>query len=614
MKVRIGRKKYSVYAFDIESHNDEESIAKRETSMWLGCLINEDSKMEDEDSYYYSMNQVIDKLQALSNPKRTRKTRPTKNICVYVYNLSFEWSFLLPVLLNEYNFKFKETITEDDEFVFNTVSTHSVSSVWCIQLKFNKKGGIVLFRDLAKIYGGGLANVAKSFNLETQKETDFDYRKNRLHDHVVTDDERRYCFKDTRIIIDILLEMQLLEDKDFFQASSMASYSMKKMLKTGYRKSFRPYKDFRKEYPELDKEETEFLRKGVAGGICTATKNYQFKEINQKILHIDAHQMHPSQAYKHIFPYGKGTYFKGDPPKRFGYISCVRVRVSYSGVKLHSIIGLIGIEFIDDLEITLWDFEIPTMYKCYIDLEIKIIDGYMYHAKPLTWRKYYADNYRQRQKARKEGNKFNVLYFKLLNNSSYGKLLEKPHNEVFVNRLDIFGIITSESYLRAKQAVNAKYTYLPVGSAIPAYSRVELIEKALLFGWRNVVYFDTDSIFVILNDETWRVWEKEFNKEDFLGGWAIEEISERGQFTAPKRYKLEYIDENTEELVSVVKMAGINFESDFSFDEVNIVSSEWEVKRAFRCKGGTIIDTQRKKVDIQKKYLPIYELNIKEPE
>ena len=46
MYARISRKKYNIFAFDIESHNDEESIKnKKETSMWLGCLINEESRV-----------------------------------------------------------------------------------------------------------------------------------------------------------------------------------------------------------------------------------------------------------------------------------------------------------------------------------------------------------------------------------------------------------------------------------------------------------------------------------------------------------------------------------------------------------------------------------------
>lgn len=631
---RIGKKKYRIFGFDIESHNDDESIAKKETSMWLGCFIDETNSIDDESSYVYTMRDFILRIKEEVNPKRKHgENRPIKNICVYVYNFSFEWSFILPVLLNDFDFKFKSKINDEDEYVFNSVSTKSCSSVWQAQLKFNKSGGIVIFRDLSKIYGGGLGKVAKAFELPTQK-GEIDYRLNRLHGHVVTKEEKEYCFKDTRIIVDILLKLIEKSDKDFFNAVSMASYAMKKMIRTGYHRSIKPMKEFRKEYPLLESAENDFLRRSVGGGICYPTRNWQFKQVNQRILHIDAHQMHPSQCYFHLFPYGKGTYFTGRPiPSK---ICCCRIRITYDDVKLHSIIKLIGMDFVQDFELVVWDFEIPTMRKAYVNLEVEYIDGYAYDSKPLIWRKFYADNYDERLKARAKGDNFNVLYYKLLNNSSYGKLLEKPHNDMFVNIINEEGIIDSEVMSKDTIEINAKYTYLPVGSAIPAYSRVNLIEKALLFGYENVLYLDTDSIFVILNEKTQAIWDnpRNFNHRDYLGGWGLEEIIDRAQFTAPKRYKTEVNGETS------IKAGGINFSKykadkvdelltsearivsdderqemidkyQIPYDEVNIVSSKWKVQRAFRCKGGTLIIFQEKEMAIQKKYESIYSLNMK---
>ena len=186
MRARINRKLYELYGMDIESHNDEESKTKRETSMWLGCFIDENSKEDDENSYFYTMDEFLQRCEILTSKKRksSNETRPCKNIAVFIYNLSFEWSFILPFLL-EKGFKFKADIEKDDEFVFNSISTKSVSSVWQCQIKFSKHSGILLLRDLAKLYGGGLGNVAKAFNLPTQK-GEIDYTLNRLHGHVVT--------------------------------------------------------------------------------------------------------------------------------------------------------------------------------------------------------------------------------------------------------------------------------------------------------------------------------------------------------------------------------------------------------------------------------------------
>ena len=304
MEVRINRKKYKVFAFDIETHNDDESIKNKETSMWLGCLIDDTHKIDDEDSYYYNMDQVIDKLESLSNPKRRHgeKKKPCKNICIYVYNLSFEFSFLLPIMLRR-GFHFKETIEDDDEYCFNTISTHSVSSVWNINMKFSAKSGNIIFRDLAKIYGGGLSNVAKAFNLPTQK-GEIDYRLNRLHGWIPTREEKEYCFKDTRIIIDILEIMIARNDRHFFNSMSMATYSMKMMIKFGWQRATKPYAEYRKLYPVLEKEETDFLRNAVSGGITYAPERWQFKDIKQRIVHIDKNSMHPSSAYFNKFAYG----------------------------------------------------------------------------------------------------------------------------------------------------------------------------------------------------------------------------------------------------------------------------------------------------------------------
>ena len=627
---RLSRKKFRVYAMDIESHNDPESIAKQETSCWLGCFIDETSKPEDPQSYFYSIGEFIDRLRDESAKARRRsggETRRCTNLCVYIYNLSFEWSFILPELLNR-GFTFSEFVGKDSEYAFNSVSTKSVSSVWQASIKFGKGDGIILLRDLAKIFGGGLANVAKAFSLPTQK-GEIDYRLNRLHGHVVTDEERDYCFKDTRIIVDILLKMEEIGDKDFWASISMASYSMRKMIKTGWYRSFRPYAEFRKAYPELGQEETEFLRNSVAGGITYAAENWQYKDIHADIGHIDLHQAHPSSLYNNLFPKGKGTFFKGMPP--IGKISCCRIRISYNGVRLHSVIRLIGLPFVSDYELTVWDFEIPTMEKCYVDLTVEYLDGYAYDAGVLPWRKYYLRNYNKRKKAKADGDAFFTLYYKLLNNASYGKLLERPHTQLYANCIRDDGIIDSTVETPSMVKENAKYTYIPVGSCCPAYTRVTLVEAALRLGWKNVLYFDTDSIFFIKNEESLRgVATLDF--EDHLGGWGWEEETlVRAQFTAPKRYKTQ--DDGGR---VTVKAGGINFSEykermhqpeitalmnqgmslreaianiALDYEEVNIVSSVWKVQRAFRCKGGTLIDFQEREMQVPDKYADIYKRN-----
>ena len=628
---RISRKKFRIFSFDIETHNDEESIAKQETSMWLGCFIDESSKPEDESIYFYDMDSVLDHWERLCTPKRTNKVTPIKNCATYIWNLSFEYSFLLPYLLKR-GFQFKENIEKDDEYVYNSVSTKTCSSVWQVQIKFSKKSGVMLLRDLSKVFSGSLKDVASSFGLPTQK-GEIDYRLNRLHGHVVTPEEKDYCFKDTRIIIDILLSMQQKNDKFFWNAISAASYSTKQMIKRGWPRSVKPYKKFRELYPEIneDEEEAMFLRKTIGGGITYPTRDWQFRSVNQDIGHIDLHQAHPSSAYYHQFPFGRGEYYTGRP--LLGKMCACHIRVTYDDVYLHCIISLIGINNIVDRDLWVWDFEIDLMKKCYINLEITYIDGWAYNTRPLIWRRYYSDNYSKRKIAKACGDKFNTMFYKLLNNSSYGKLLEKPHLETFANTIRPDGII--DSIVIPKEIVGpippSRYTYLPAGSAIPAFTRLALLTGALKLSFykdpdgverfhKNVLYFDTDSIFFLWNEKTKWIWEHEFDQEDHLGGWGWEEHDEEGneitirraQFTAPKRYKIEANGH------TIVKAGGINFKkfmednnlTELPFDEIDIISSKWQVQRAYRVKGGTLIEFQEKAMDIQLNYLEIARKNL----
>ena len=609
MITKIGRKNYKLYAMDIESHNDPWSVKHKVTSCWLGCFIDDKSTVDDPSSYFYSMEEFIQLMEEKSRIVRSKnRTRQCANLAIYIFNLSFEWSFLLPKLL-EAGFTFNED-PENNDFTFSSVTTKSVSSVWEVILKFGKNHGIIRLRDLAKIFSGSLRKVAKSFGLSTQK-GEIDYTLDRRINHVVTQEEKQYCFNDTRIIIEILAEMIKREDSDFFKSISAASYSMYKLMKVGFGNTYRPYTRFRELYPVLNKEETEFLRRGVEGGICYPAKDWQFKIIDQKILHIDMHQAHPTSAFLNVFPYGEGEYFKGKPkPDK---ICACRIKISYDDVRLHSIIKLIGLDFVEDFEIVVWDFEIPTMKKCYVNLKIKYVDGFSYKTRFLPWRQYYRRNYLLRKKAKEEGDLFNIQYYKLLNNSSYGKLLEKPHNTIIQNCINDDGVIDSIVIDKPEEdcKLAAKYTYLPVGSAIPAYTRVRLVETALKFGWEKVIYFDTDSIFCIYDEDSERVWNT-IDQTDFLGGWGLEEIDDRGQFLAAKRYKLEVENE------VIVKAGGINFDkylkdnqiTEFDFDEVNLTDSSWLVSRAFRVKGGTIIDYQKKELTVLPKYQEIYKKNV----
>ena len=135
-----------------------------------------------------------------------------------------------------------------------------------------------------------------------------------------------------------------------------------------------------------------------------------------------------------------------------------------------------------------------------------------------------------------------------------------------------------------------------------------LIEHALKLGYENIVYFDTDSIFAIDSPEVEQRIKDNFDLTDHLGGWSREKDIERGQFTAPKRYKIEEVqDDGSTELV--VHAAGINNLEAPSYEDLDLVNGKYDVQGKLRCKGGTLIIFKPKEMKVQSKYKAIYEAN-----
>ena len=83
---KLGRANYQIFAMDVESHNDPESIEKQETSIWLGCLLDENLQSDDPNSYFYTIDEFLDRIISLSKPHRKKPhgTKLCKNVCIYI--------------------------------------------------------------------------------------------------------------------------------------------------------------------------------------------------------------------------------------------------------------------------------------------------------------------------------------------------------------------------------------------------------------------------------------------------------------------------------------------------------------------------------------------------
>ena len=624
---KVGKETYNVYAMDFETHADTETIEafkkglEVDTGVWLWYLINEKDDYLDN-CYGYTLEGFFNRLMKLA--QKEKHTHKNNNVLVYDYNLAFEWSFIR-FWLGEKGFEYREKFSSGDKFCYNLVCTPSQSRVWEINICFDYDNfGIVKMRDLNLILNcGSLSKVAKAFGLKTQK-GEIDYTKNRRDiNYVVTDEEKFYCYKDVKIIMDILTSDKIINDKEFWKSLSSSTYSCMKAINFAYSKYYKPYQQYRKNYPELGAKEFNFVHNSVGGGITYCVPRYQFRDIVkgdivngqlcEGILHIDMKQAHPSQMATKYFPRGNGkylqfaknTYLKNDfngeliPNK----IACIHCYVSYTSVKLHSVIPLIGLDYyVYKHELTLWDFEIATMFKAYNNLEIELIDCYYYNKSKLPFADYFKENFKNREIAKDNNDEYHKAYYKLLSNGVYGKLLEGGHNHIIIPDLgsvtgEYAKIIINEEDKRYK--IQGKYSALYVGSCVSAYTRCWLIETALKFDYRNILYFDTDSIFMLYNETTKEEY-KNLPMERNLYNWGLEEISEKAQFTAPKRYKLKVDSGNT-----VIKSSGFNISGDY--ETTDIINNKIEVLQHFRVKGGTLLVPKEKEIKVQEKYKMIFD-------
>lgn len=596
---RIGRRKWTVYAFDVENNNSVEAIQARETWVWLCSFLNEESREDSPGVFFSSIEEWLDYLGAMTKRVTHKGKRLVRNVMAYAYNLSHEWSFILPVL-KERGFKWVPRCDGSEAGTFSSVTNKTAASVWSVDFCVNE-GAVVEMRDLCKIFPGGLRNLAKSLKLPTQK-GEMDYSLNRPRGWKATKEEKHYNFCDSKILMDVLVEMNRRDDRAFWRAKSAASYSAATMIAETYRREWNKMKAFRRDYPELGEEETAFLRKTVAGGITYPTPRFQFKKVTN-VRHLDIHQAHPSSMAGHRFPYGFGEHHEGRP-QRADRIAACHVKVSYTDVRLHSVISLIGEDVASGRELWLWDFEIEVMRLAYVNLQVTYLDYWEYHAKVLPWADYLRRNYKKRAKAKKEGDAFGILYYKLLNNSLYGKFEERGHDELLENVIAPDGTIDSVEHPNPRASLGGRYTYLPVGSCTAAYTRCFLIKSALALGWKNVVYFDTDSIFYIDNEES-RKGEKSLKIGDKMGEWGREPDITVGEFSAAKRYKIQEGDALT------VHMAGIHLGDldALTFDDVDVEEGHYTTKTRLRVKGGTLIVDREKVLQIMPKYKRIYFAN-----
>ena len=339
MNHTIKKRDSKIYALHVEMRADKDSIAAKTTSVWLASLTDGETTVYDN-----NISDLLDRLFELVK---------TQNICVYTYDLKYEWNAIIPELMRR-DFKYAsrlETRTYND-----TAADQQRSIIYCATIQPGFLNKTITFRDLKRMFPLSLEEIAAAFdiNIDLNK---IDNSIKRGNDYVATEEEKQYCKDYTDSIFGILKEIDKMDDSMFWSSYTIAGYSIKKIIDKSFKpsaaNSYSSRKGFRMMYPryelEKDKKELDALFHSYEGALTFALPDVQFKDINAQILHIDAHQMYPTQVCKHVFPCGKGTYFEGAAPK--GKMNLLHIKAAYDGVILNARPSLIGLDFGEDIDL-----------------------------------------------------------------------------------------------------------------------------------------------------------------------------------------------------------------------------------------------------------------------
>lgn len=549
-----GKRSGEIYALDFQGRNSQHEIETNTTSLYLTTLVKEGDRFDNEEIYSYSVEQFIMQLEELTTPSKRHNSSDSKqinNIGVYVYDLGAFFSFIFPYL-KIMGFRQVAEIDGNTNFKSYSVLTDETPAIiWLMELKINANGGVVVFKSIDKMFShnGSLEDMAAHLGLKFHLPK-IDIFKYREPTYNATEEEKKASFKRAVLILDILLNMR--EEKEFFLAFTIASYSMRKLINYSFGWAKNPKGCYRskKNYPLLEPQIEEAVRNSICGGLASPNPIFQNEEI-ENMIHIDASQHYPSCQKLYNFPYGEPAYFEGCNHSNKLMARLLHVKLwGWTDTLFHCLPILdqqsVFIAYNRVFEMWVWDFELEMAKVCYTGLEYKILEGYEFKTKPIGWIGYFEENIAMRQIARINNDSFGVALYKLMNNAPIGKFFQKSRAEEYEPYINEQGVTKNKKVSKEQKAV-AGYAYSPLGSYTLARGRWRLFKMAKRFGFENIVYKDTDSLFIISNKKTEAVIKDMQDRGEFhkgLGGWTLCDRATNGKFIMPKRYS--YIDENGE--------------------------------------------------------------------
>lgn len=523
----------------------------------------------------------------------------------YFHNEKFDGSFIIDWLLKN---GYKPALRKDEQGNEYMASAQkdlknkeftcmiSEKGIW-YTIKIKHANKIYEIRDSYKLLPFSLRKIGKDFKTEHQK-TEIEYTGNRYANCPVTEQEEEYMKNDVLVLKEAL---NIMEDEGHTKMT-IGSCCMSE-----YKSKFHPLY-VKQQYPNLYTEDYDlpdgygaktagdYIRNSYKGGWCylkpdranilfEANLDFNGKKIAGTTC--DVNSLYPSMMHSdsgNKYPVGNPHFFKGDVPSYLDkddiyYFIRVRTRFYLKEGKLPTIqikhsplyhprewltssdyIDKDGnawryltdditgepIQMIPTLTFTQTDWEM--VKECYDLEDTEILDGCWFYCQIGIFDEYinkYAEI-----KMKSKGAKRQIA--KLFLNNLYGKFATSTDASYKVPYLAEDGVV---HFYNQSDTCIEKAGYIPIGSAITAYSRA-FTQTAAIANYDVFTYSDTDSIHLLCTPD-----EVKGAPEDPVkfNHWKYEACWEKAIFVRAKTY-IEYVNfEDREEVIPYfnVRCAGM---------------------------------------------------------
>jgi len=473
----------------------------------------------------------------------------------------------------------KKAFMESPDFLIEGKGCVELNNAWIgftLRAKNDRKFKIY-FRDSLRLLPMGLAKLTMELKVPHQKlhET-INHNDITLINYNTFPQLKTYLTHDVFGLLEVIQKFgqEVFKDLgiDITNCYTGASLSKKNFFKNYYDTKFPVYK--------LSDDNDKFIRDSYFGG---RVECFQMGEVD-KCYYYDFTSLYPDVGRKYL-PYGEPEIVKFNKAKEldkdfFGWVECLVKTKNTKHIPKHAVIKddrLIFPIFENWTKINLFSEELD-----YEQYEYEFITGIKFKKSRIK-QKFFNDGFRNKAKAKAEGNPAMAQAYKIIINSGYGfwglrtkdrdgVIICEPNSHEYMSYLNtdkLVSIREQGDYVlcRIKKDLDVCDFNVSVAAAISSYARSKLHKMltAIRKVGGKVYYCDTDSVICNININDYPNIKKKFQWDG--DGTELGSLKNECDEYVEKIVKKEHPNYTKEQINKEVELLSLKENGNFYFDK-----------------------------------------------